>query len=506
MVFGYAHGTARRNPPCTCYLISARQWPGWVSHRKRPTSLANGKRLHRDTLDPMRSLMLVAVCILGSLQPRLAAAEAVPLGASPEELFAFKMLNAWRADPDRFDIATSDAIDLGAIDGHPRTWGAYIGKMTKAKSPMPPIAWSAELATVAQASLARWKPSAQGAPHNPAADFAAAKVAKPSGATLALSEGHGDLRQLFAAAMAHPTETTNHGPVAHTRESLMAKEVTCCGVAIAKSGRHFKLAVVFSTQPLARAAYGAAYRDANRNGELDPGEPLVTAELTIAGSDKMQAKAGLWSLAVGEGATEVACTVDGLTRTVAIPAGRSCVWLPMAVAEKNDVGEVNRLLALAAKVVPLPDEDTPDKTAFDLYFRMQRARLDDQTAKAAQQAVAEVSTYVERGRKEFIGAIGEDKAMLTKRLDEIEKRWRKRGPAWIAFGKTYVQISKEYRAWSLLKPGDAKTAGARELSRSIDKQVASFTDAELWMQLLSWKTEVDLHAYAAERGGGSGKR
>lgn len=435
---------------------------------------------------------------------QLAAADQLTTSASPEEIFAFKVLNDWRVDPDSFDIMTTNAIDIGVIDGSIRNWGSYISRVAKSKSPMPTIAWSADLALVAQASLARFKPAAEDTPHDPAPDFTAAKIAPVPGAALLLAEGHADLRHLVEKAMSHPTATVAVGPNTyrtHTREYLMTKEVTSCGVAVARTGKTFKVAIVFGSQPVTRSAFGIAYRDSNRNGEFDQGEPLVPAELAVAGAAKGPAKAGLWVVALGDGATEVACTVDGLTRTTTVAAATVSAWLPVAVAEKTDVADISRMLATVAKVVPKPDEDTPDKSVFDLYFRLQRARLDDKTATAAQKAVADVASYVERARKDFVDVIGEEKPAILKKLEEIEKRWRRRGPDWIAFGKTYIAISKEYGAWCLLKPGEGKVKAAREFAKLVDKQQPVFTDAALWLQLLVWKGEVERHIYASERAG-----
>ena len=447
---------------------------------------------------PLPSVLFLSLAI----GARLLAADPAAATCSPDEAVVLALVNEYRADPVLWDSQVASAIKAGAmgkVSGG--AWSMYVTNRARGKKPSPPVVWDAKLTAAARAAVARFPRSAEGVPNDAGPDLAAAGVTATPATALLLAEDHDDLRFLVRASVLQCIKEevrTNSTLKVFARESLVDPAVTACGVALAKAGGGWRLAIVFGDQVKGRASGGVAFRDGNRNGRMEQGEPTVAAEIAVPASGAATPFAsGVWTVPVtGATAVEGKATVAGLTTVFTLPAQSTNGWTLVPAPEKQDIEDAKKLLTAAAKAKP--DDEAPDKSVFELAFRRPTLALDGATAAQVDQVAAPAMQAIERARRAFLDIVGEDKAAVSKQLAETQRKWKGRGGDWVAFAKSYHQLNQQYGAWGIAEK-EERVKGARDLVKAIDQLAAKNVDAVLWGQITNWRVDLDLCVYAADR-------
>lgn len=435
-------------------------------------------------------LALLAFVRAGAAEPDAGVSRA-------DEAFVVALVNSYRVGPVPWDVLIGSGINTGSLPGKLGPWRAATARNAKAPAAAG-LVWDAQLAQAARASLARFAPAPEGSVHDPSPDLVAGGVAGSPAAALLLAEGGSNLRYVFAQAVLHCTKEVK-GASGTTyvlaRQQLVDPAFTACGVAVARVGAGYRLAIILADRPAARALSGVGFRDPNRNGLLDQGEPLVPMSVAIGGAPRAF-PAGLWTLPLpAAGAVTATLTLEGHGWDLPLDAAVRTAWSARPVAEKADIDEARKLLDALAKAKP--GAEVPDKAAFDLACRRPRLALDGATAAAVDQALVEVASVIERARRDLLDHLGDDKAAIAKLLAEAKRRWNGRGGAWIDFAKAYHQLSQTYGAWGRME-GEERAKAARALSVAIDQLAPKNADAVLWGQVDGWRTELGLYLHGVE--------
>lgn len=448
---------------------------------------------------PLPSALLLSLATAASLL----AADPVSAVCSPDEAAVLAAINEYRADTALWDSQVASAIKAGAMGKvSSGAWGMYVSNRSHgAKKVRMPVVWDAKLTVAARAAVARFPRSAEGVPNDPGPDLTAAGLTATPATALLLAEDHSDLRFLVRAAVLQCIKEevrTNSTLKVFSREYLVDPAVTACGIALAKAGNGWRLAIVVGDQAAGRASGGAVFRDENRNGRMDQGEPPVAAEIALpAAGAAMPFASGVWTVPItGATAVDGKATIAGLTTVFTLPAQAGNSWTLLPAPEKQDIDEAKKLLAAAAKAKP--DDEAPDKAVFELAFRRPTLALDGATAAQVDQVAAPAVQAIERARRGFMDIIGEDKGAISKQLAETQRKWKGRGGDWVAFAKGYHQLHQQYGAWGISEK-EERVKGARDLLKAIDQLAAKNVDAVLWGQVTNWRLDLDLCVYAADR-------
>lgn len=449
---------------------------------------------------------LPSVLLLSLAAAAVTAADAAPATCSPDEAVVLALVNDYRADPLMWDGQVASAIKAGAMGKvSAGAWNMYVTNRSRGRKTSPPVVWDARLTAAARAAVARFPRSAEGAPNDPGPYLAAAGLTATPATALLLGEDQGDLRFLVEAAVLQCIKEevrTNSTLKVFSREYLVDPAVTACGIALAKAGDGWRLAIVLGDQVKGRTSGGIAFRDVNRNGRMEQGEPPVAADIALPATGAAAPFAsGVWTVPVtGATAVDGKATIAGLTAVFALPAQVANSWTVLPAPEKQDIEEAKKLLAAAAKAKP--DDEAPDKAVFELAFRRPTLALDGATAAQADQVAAPAMQAIERARRGFMDIVGEDKVAVSKQLAETQRKWKGRGGDWIAFAKSYHQLNQQYGAWGIAEK-DERVKGARDLVKAIDQIAAKNVDAVLWGQIANWRVDLDLCIYAADRASAS---